>query len=476
MFSLLLITCYIVLTEACSNYPSIGVGSSDVLQPRARGQSTHLVANKPSTIVSSTDLNCYDFDDSCRWKNMEGLFVDELDWFQGSGIIDQQRLLVATGASTFPEGMYAIVGTDTAQLPTAKAVFVSDVIGCQRGPGQLSFLYWTTPDVRLKVCAKTSTRIFPDFSYCSAMIEGGDPGPTEIAIPEQEGSFQIYIIADNFVFSAFNMQGGFAIIDNLEYEAELCEDIEKQPLNNAFDSFPSGEPLFPSLPVKPIDVDTTPKPFIAIKFGKTPNPTLIPEEAVNMTPAANHDSFLNPAVIHRDVTTSMVAACEALTCSFNSSQTCVQFAVTSSWMVSRRPVGNPLTGIRGDASDLPFNKDGSFAFINGPTKFSRLITPPFYLDRNALFVFSYHKVDKNSMFRLLAKRSDSSQESLLFEAPQINKESRRWFREGRDLLRGQYDYIAFEVQNLAVNNYMGVDEWMIVDEGRRAFCQSSKKS
>ena len=38
------------------------------------------------------ELYCYDFDDKCRWRNMEGLLVDELDWYQGGGTLDENRL------------------------------------------------------------------------------------------------------------------------------------------------------------------------------------------------------------------------------------------------------------------------------------------------------------------------------------------------------------------------------------------------
>lgn len=33
---------------------------------------------------------------------------------------------------------------------------------------------------------------------------------------------QIFITADNFVFRATNLEGGFAIIDDIEYYGDLC--------------------------------------------------------------------------------------------------------------------------------------------------------------------------------------------------------------------------------------------------------------
>lgn len=51
------------------------------------------VESKP--IDSTVDLFCYDFDESCRWYNLDGLiFLDAMDWFQGTGSLDGNRLKV----------------------------------------------------------------------------------------------------------------------------------------------------------------------------------------------------------------------------------------------------------------------------------------------------------------------------------------------------------------------------------------------
>lgn len=62
-----------------------------------------ILDGKPTaTIQDPVDLFCYDFDDKCRWKNMEGFMIDELDWFQGSGILDEEKLRIATGTQQLP--------------------------------------------------------------------------------------------------------------------------------------------------------------------------------------------------------------------------------------------------------------------------------------------------------------------------------------------------------------------------------------
>lgn len=53
-------------------------------------------------VADPTDLYCADFDEKCRWRNMEGLLVDELDWFQGTGFLDEARLRLATGTHITP--------------------------------------------------------------------------------------------------------------------------------------------------------------------------------------------------------------------------------------------------------------------------------------------------------------------------------------------------------------------------------------
>uniref|UniRef100_A0A914NA78 Uncharacterized protein n=1 Tax=Meloidogyne incognita TaxID=6306 RepID=A0A914NA78_MELIC len=75
------------------------------------------------------ELHCYDFNDKCRWRNMDGLLVDELDWYQGAGFLDENRLRLTTGTHLLPDGFYGIAASDKVELPGTKAILVSDVIG-----------------------------------------------------------------------------------------------------------------------------------------------------------------------------------------------------------------------------------------------------------------------------------------------------------------------------------------------------------
>lgn len=52
------------------------------------------------------------------------------------------------------------------------------------------------------------------------------------------------------------------------------------------------------------------------------------------------------------------------------------------------------------------------------------------------------QVDKFSSLRVYAKRVDETMEDLLFDAPKVTKDSRRWFREGKTIPFGSYQYVS----------------------------------
>uniref|UniRef100_A0A8R1ISB0 Uncharacterized protein n=1 Tax=Caenorhabditis japonica TaxID=281687 RepID=A0A8R1ISB0_CAEJA len=114
------------------------------------------------------------------------------------------------------------------------------------------------------------------------------------------------------------------------------------------------------------------------------------------------------------VTVSTV--CEAIVCSFNESEPCSNMASQSDWFLSSEPVGNLLTGVRGDASSLPFNADGSFAYVSGPLMKSRLQTPSFSVDKAVTVVFSYYKADKTSRFQAIVKEEGSEEKAMFGKA------------------------------------------------------------
>ncbi|KAI1710984.1 MAM (Meprin, A5-protein, PTPmu) domain protein [Ditylenchus destructor] len=632
------------------------------------------------------ELYCSDFDDKCRWRNMEGLLVDELDWYQGAGFLDEARLRLATGTHIAPDGYYGIAATDKIEFPTSKAVLVSDIIECQSGTSELRFSYWTSPEVRIFVCIKNVLKLYPDYDYCAPPVENGDPGPARVSLPDLNGqAFQIYLRAENFVFHTANLQGGFAIIDNIEYEGNFCRNSEegqdamtttlsKQVTNalnfeHSYDqkimSFPDSsqshttfattfrpDPTCPVTPNKPphvflnndqevpiesttdskrstmtlssLETTTTvptplpwsltgpiivgthriedPKqkeeslkeaPMSSLGLEQTQSNQLNPEgrpfymspeqqwyhmfpllqlgqSTKKLTPAAvsssatatstiqngilpsgaiqlgqqmaqllamgkaqpqvteptqtiqnwpqqmeqfhhhlypsmNHSpTYASPNYLNRvdpgvqeafrldsrqyspvkeEVKPEMrpqklldhmnMEACYALNCSFDDH--CAEYVLQkhSEWQLSRKPVGNPLTGIRGDASQLPYNKEGTFVFVVGPKSLARFSTRSFTLLKNAYLMFAYHKVARKANLRMLVKRVHGEKEEILFEVCYLEQFLQMFNQEVRRLVADDYSYLAFEVENLPPNAYIGIDELVLLgDETREPLCQN----
>nr|CDJ89571.1 Hypothetical protein CBG09949 [Haemonchus contortus] len=109
------------------------------------------------------------------------------------------------------------------------------------------FRFWTSPQVRIRVCVRRNPKLLLDFDYCSNTVEIGDPGPVSVRIPQLSTSpFQLFIIADHFTFNSSDLQGGFAIIDDIQYTAEICSNIEldqDQPSIHPFPSPPASTSL-----------------------------------------------------------------------------------------------------------------------------------------------------------------------------------------------------------------------------------------
>uniref|UniRef100_A0A914Q5V2 MAM domain-containing protein n=1 Tax=Panagrolaimus davidi TaxID=227884 RepID=A0A914Q5V2_9BILA len=449
----------------------------DLTHANSNGGGPIILDGKPTpSIKDPVDLFCYDFDEKCRWKNMEGIMIDELDWFQGSGILDEEKLRIATGTQQLPDGSYGIVATDKVQPSMAKAVLISDIIECQTGPAEVRFMYWTSPGVVIHVCTKLTDHIYPNYDYCARPVEDRDPGPVSISIPDLDRKpFQIFIRAENFILESEKIQGGFAIIDSIEYFGDLCSKGNGYFNNGESDFVPLMSPFRDSddrnlstsnsleqdqlLPLEhkasPIHVTTPPLEFV----------TLIAKQKLRTT------STSLPFTTEKTKFTPINAGvCSALNCTFSFGECLNYFDSSPDWQLSNAPIGNPATGIRGDASLLPFNRDGSFAFVEGPKQYSRFKTGAFEVEKDIYFMFAYYKVSHSAEFRVIIKREDERGEQVIFEAPRTTIESRRWFREIRKLEVGRYNYITFEVRNLPSNAYIGIDEFLILNESQQPFC------
>uniref|UniRef100_A0A0K0FLA8 MAM domain-containing protein n=1 Tax=Strongyloides venezuelensis TaxID=75913 RepID=A0A0K0FLA8_STRVS len=379
--------------------------------------------NIPS-ISYPDELNCPEFDDTCLWKNIDGYMVDEMDWYQGNGFLNENKLYLATGTREKPKGNYGIVATEKTKLPTDKAVLVSSTIDCLTNSGTLKFKYWTSPEIKVYVCIMRINKSYPNYDYCSPPIEKGDPGPAIISIPDVDKQpFQIFIRAENFIFKNGDLEGGFAIIDDIEFEGEVCN---KQVKGN-FDSIKYKEDhLLPSLYLQ-----------------KTKKAYDVEEDA-------------------NDV-------CRILTCNFEEKDICINYAISGDFNIVKEQYKNIVKDSSSGKKGFQ-DKEGFYAVVEGPKKFSRLTTQSFVLEDEVYFMFSYHKASPLGILRLIRKLREKDVEEILFESPTEGFTIDKWLREGRILIPGEYDYLAIEVIDLPNNNIIGIDEWFLLTTHKDLYC------
>ncbi|VBB27178.1 unnamed protein product [Acanthocheilonema viteae] len=387
---------------------------------------SNTMENRP--IDGTSDLFCYDFDSNCRWHNLDGLFTnDDLNWYRGNGFLDHNRLQVSTGTHITPDGSYGIVVTDQIQAPNLKATLISDVIACQLGLGELRFMYWISPEVRLTVCIKRISQSYPNFDFCSSPIRGGSPGPAQFSIDDLENEpFQILIQADNFVFHSANLEGGFAIIDNLEYYGDLCYDATILPINVRIQDFIVSQVIYD-------ESEPTENPGLEI------------------------------------ISTAYKSVCDVLQCTFNEDDDqCGIDTSNSMWSIARPTVDGIRTENNASTS--------SFIYIVGPVTRDRLHTAPFQSTTDFNLLFAYYKTSNNPKLRAIVKMKEKPMEKIVFTAPIQKKKTRRWYRELISLEAGIYDYVAVEIQNLDDNEHIGIDEFSVLDSQKRPLCSQQRNS
>uniref|UniRef100_A0AAF5PK85 MAM domain-containing protein n=1 Tax=Wuchereria bancrofti TaxID=6293 RepID=A0AAF5PK85_WUCBA len=380
-------------------------------------------------IERANDLFCYNFDSSCRWHNVDNLLMnDDLNWYSGNGFLDRNRLQVSTGTYNTPDGTYAIVATDRIMPPNSKATLISDVVTCQLGLGELRFMYWISPEVRITVCLKRISQPYPNFDFCTSPIRGGSPGPAQISTDDLGNEpFQILIQADNFIFHSANLEGGFAIIDNLEYYGDLCSDTAMLLIN---------------------------RDFAASQVMHKSEPSQIP-------------GMKNTLTVYKPV-------CEVLNCTFDDKDDqCSIDILNSLWSVARASVDRSRVE---NISSLFYKPAGSFIYIEGPITKTRLYTASFQSIIDFNFVFAYYKTSNNSKLRAIIKMSEEPTEKIIFVIPMQKKQTKRWYRELISLQAGFYDYAAIEIQDLNDDEYIGIAEFLLLDSQKRSICSQQRNS
>jgi hypothetical protein len=128
---------------------------------------------------------------------------------------------------------------------------------------------------------------------------------------------QIFIRAENFVYESANLQGGFAIIDDLGYYSDLCSDL----------------------------------PFPLAADAPPPQPSARAESSVDLGLTITRRPSSSPSTSPKPMSPAIARACQVLDCTFSVDDYCSSFVSNTDWAIANGPVG----GIGGDASRLPFN-------------------------------------------------------------------------------------------------------------------------
>ncbi|KAE9555913.1 hypothetical protein FO519_000893 [Halicephalobus sp. NKZ332] len=138
------------------------------------------------------------------------------------------------------------------------------------------------------------------------------------------------------------------------------------------------------------------------------------------------------------------------------------------------PVGT-FPANEGEIMETTPNSREMFAFISGPIRWSRILTPPFELSDAGVFNFDYRTALDNvtiCTFTVFVKRNDTIIETILsIPAPFSDSSPTSWRNASALLLGGAYEYIAFEVRNLEETELIGIDNFRLTEFlGGNNFC------
>ncbi|KJH48780.1 hypothetical protein DICVIV_05105 [Dictyocaulus viviparus] len=172
------------------------------------------------------ELECYDFDSffttPCRWRNERNTCDsngDEMDFIRMKGSWGDIEASNIFGKSDKADGYFLITGSEQKLPPMYSAILASDPIQCQEGDAVLKLKFWTSPNVKLKVCIRTP-HTGKRYQWCSEPLTRNNTKFTKVLIPGTIWyTFEIVIVAYNFTLDAFGKQGGAAIIDDISYNS-----------------------------------------------------------------------------------------------------------------------------------------------------------------------------------------------------------------------------------------------------------------
>ncbi|KRX66909.1 hypothetical protein T09_12158 [Trichinella sp. T9] len=164
-------------------------------------------------------LTCnFEPNEPCAWGNLPGgaLLWKRVRFKEPKPSKNQMKSI--TSKSETPEGAFAVIGSESGRGEGENYVgSLVATIPCQKGPGKLSFDHWTNSQSNdLTVCVVPMQS--SEEKRCIGSVRRTSPNPIRFTIPapDDERPFQIRMEVRGF------SQPGFIMIDNINYEADLC--------------------------------------------------------------------------------------------------------------------------------------------------------------------------------------------------------------------------------------------------------------
>ncbi|KRZ77622.1 hypothetical protein T10_7056 [Trichinella papuae] len=386
-------------------------------------------------------LTCnFEPNEPCAWGNLPGgaLLWKRVRFKEPKPSKNQIKSI--TSKSETPEGAFAVIGSESGRGEGENYVgSLVATIPCQKGPGKLSFDHWTNSQSNdLTVCVVPMQS--SEEKRCIGSVRRTSPNPIRFTIPapDDERPFQIRLEVRGF------SQPGFIMIDNINYEADLCGAPSKFALTKA-NSLPSDR----KIPTAPVVLPNL------LNLGRLLKPT-----AVKPKP----NQFGNSRCV------------ELLSCDFESGTSCfydVKASRNGQWNVGSGRTGNRLTGIRVDGSG---NARGYYAFVgrdypdvDGDSSSKQsvyILQSPETTFKKAVKLY-YDVFLKSSSPELKVCINDLSVCPKVYTLKNVRSTSDGWLRRESIMLNPSSKRVMFIVKSLPANQYVALDN-IAIENGQDA--------
>ncbi|KRX27988.1 hypothetical protein T07_2494 [Trichinella nelsoni] len=493
-YSILFFICFFHIVQPCARHAREGGRSKYPIDkyvtqlgdiPMVSGQAAQRFEPHMAALTCNFEPN-----EPCAWGNLPGgaLLWKRVRFKDPKPSKNQMKSI--TSKSETPEGAFAVIGSESGRGEGENYVgSLVATIPCQKGPGKLSFDHWTNSQSNdLTVCVVPMQS--SEEKRCIGSVRRTSPNPIRFTIPAPDNerinfektnkqtnkpekydnteknvnilrniastllkySFQPALFKEMILSNQFNIrmevrgfsQPGFIMIDNINYEADLCGAPSKFALTKE-NSLPSDR-KFPTAPVVLPNL---------LNLGRLLKPT-----AVKPKP----NQFGNSRCV------------ELLSCDFESGTSCfydVKASRNGQWNVGSGRTGNRLTGIRVDGSG---NARGYYAFVgrdypdvDGDASSKQsvyILQSPETTFKKAVKLY-YDVFLKSSSPELKVCINDVSVCPKVYTLKNVRSTSDGWLRRESIMLNPSSKRVMFIVKSLPANQYVALDN-IAIENGQDA--------